>query len=261
MESLILSGNIILCLHNMNFFEKVESFVDSLEDTINTYVDNVKKYIVDIDDEDDDVESVNSIIEEIDVEEMDEMENDILEEISINDKIDKINLNKLEIFKNSKKYDIVMKELIIKHGMKSKLTPTQIIISKTLKNKKCLIIYLGLFYDFVEDKWDKLELLKEIIHTSIKMKIPVVLIGENNPINFIPKLNNALSVYFSNSNYITPYHYKSRWFDTPKRIENNKVSMKPCKVSLIQMINDIIDQYQLDDEVYTIIKFTDINFG
>ena len=254
MESLIISGNIVLNLNNIRFFERVERFVDSLEDKIFRFIDNLLNFEEEIYEN---VEVINENVEVINenVEEINELGDN-----NIDRKIELINLEKLEIIKNKKKFDRVLDDLLKKRN-KSKLTPTQLIISKSLKGKKCLIIYLGLFYDFLNDKWDKLELLKEIIHTSIKLKIPIVLIGENNPLSFIPKLNNALSVYFSNSNYITPYHYKSRWFDTPKRIENNKISMKPCKVSLIQMVNDIIDQYQLDDDVYKIIKLNDINFG
>ena len=108
-----------------------------------------------------------------------------------------------------------------------------------------------------KDKWSKLELLKELVHTSIKLKIPVVVIGENNPRKFIPKLNNHLSAHFSNSNYITPYHYKSRWFDSPVRLENNKTTNKACKVKLTQIVSDIIDQYQLGDEVYQLLNSND----
>ena len=144
---------------------------------------------------------------------------------------------------------------------KLRLTPTQQVISKILKNKSCVIIYLGLFYNIKTKQWNKKELLKEIVHTCIKLYIPVIIIGENNPVSFIPRLNITLKAFFSKSNYITPYHYKQRWFDTPIRLPNNDIHKTPCRVSLNQMIDDIIDQYQIEEtNCLKIINEQNLNF-
>lgn len=164
-----------------------------------------------------------------------------------------------DYLKFKEKYNLVIDELK-EQSKGSKLTCTQKIISEKLKDNNCVIIYLGLFYDFEENKWTKLELLKEIVHTSIKLKIPVVILGENEPKKFIPKLNNSLSVFFNTSNYITPYHYKKRLFDNPIKLQNNKISSNPCKVNLKQMIDDIIDEYQLHNKVYQITNNKNLMF-
>lgn len=247
-----------------NFFNRLENFFESLDETVEILIQNIILFFNE------------EIITEYPI------ETPIILKKKINTrvlyKMTKIHILKQKVKKNYHlvikeilnnkfkiKYQLVLNELLIKKPLISKtiieLTPTQKIIGKTLINKNCVIIYLGLFYNFETNKWDKLELLKEIVHTSIKLKIPVIILGENNPINFIPKLNQALEAFFSNSNYITPYHYKKRWFDHPIKLPCNKVLLKPCKISLKQMVDDIIDQYQLENNVYTILKVFDINFG
>lgn len=244
MTSILLSSNIILGLDILNFFKRLEATLDYYDNKIEIFLNNMNKYF--------DNKIDNPIIENI----------EIYEDKNRNVKKFLINHQKnIEYHKNYSKIIEELEKVLMRKNMNLELSPTQEIIAKTLRNKKCIIIYLGLFYDFNKKEWDKQTLLKEIVHTSIKLKIPVVLLGENNPRDFIPLLNNALSVHFSKSNYITPYHYKKRWFDTPIRYENNETSNSPCKVSLNQMIDDIIDEYQLGDEIYKIIKFYDINFG
>lgn len=245
MTSILLSSNIILCLNILNFFDRLESLLDYVDNKIESIFELGSLLLLEPD--------LN--IEMYNIKNEDNVEDNVLEVF-----IER-HIKNVEYRKN---YTNVINELdkyLIKRSLNLELSPTQQIIGKSLKNKKCVIIYLGLFYDFNKKEWDKEPLLKEIVHTSIKLKIPVVLIGENNPKNFIPILNNALSVHFSKSNYITPYHYKKRWFDSPIRYENNETSNSPCKVSLNQMIDDIVDEYQLGDDVYKIIKFYDINFG
>ena len=243
MEGLLLSSNLIINLNNIDFFEKLENFADSLDETIELFVEEVFNLFV-----------------------SDNFQN--IENKIVNTRKNLTKLRKFlkehkhrQISKNN--YDIVIKQLkkeIINDKNKFLLTPTQKLISKTLSKKRCVIIYLGLFYNFEKNTWDKLELLREIVHTSIKIKVPIILLGENNPNNFIPQLNQALSAFFSPSNYITPYHYKSRWFDHPIRLPKNMISNKPCKVSMNQMVDDILDQYQIENDVYKILKITDIKF-
>lgn len=227
---ILLQINIYLLYYNISLFNKLEDFINYFINYFNLKMNNdIKKTKIN---------RTNKIL------------NNFL-------------LKHQEIIKNKTNYSLVINELDYKfksQNEKFKLTPTQKLIAKSLSQKSCVIIYLGLFYDFKKDIWDKLELLKEIIHTSIKIKVPIILLGENNPINFIPKLNQSISAFFSNSNYITPYHYKKRWFDTPLRLSHNKISKSPCKVSMKQMIDDIIDQYQIEGNICMILKIHDINF-
>jgi len=117
---------------------------------------------------------------------------------------------------------------------------------KYLENNNCVILNLELFYNYLKDEWKDAPLIKKIVYHSILNKIPVILIGEKNPNTFIPKLNSILNVHFTNNNYISPFHYSQRFLDVPKKLPEGKVNKKPCVVSLKQMIDDIIDEYQLE---------------
>lgn len=243
MEGLLLSSNLFINLNNISFFEKLENFADKIDETVELFIEEVYNLFS---------EDFVSPIENKFVKTRTNLEK-IKQFIKVHKEKQISKLN----------YDLVIKELkeeIENNKNKFTLTPTQKLISRTLSKKRCVIIYLGLFYNFETNVWDKLELLKEIVHTSIKIKVPIILLGENNPTNFIPKLNQALSAFFSNSNYITPYHYKSRWFDNPIRLPKNKINKNPCKVSMNQMVDDILDQYQIEKDVYKILKITDIKF-
>lgn len=236
MEGLLLLSNIILNLNELKLFSAFDDVVDVIDNSLERLINNILN-----------IHNIHNIKSD-------------LRRRNLNRFIS----NHMKVIKYYNNYNLVLKELdsvLKERELKVKLTPTQKIISNTIDGINCMIIYIGLFYNFQKNEWDKLELLKEIVHTSIKMKIPVVILGESNPLEFLPKLNNALSVYFNNSNYITPYHYKKRLFDTPKRLEKNRIQKCPCKVSLNQMVSDIIDQYQLGDDIYKILKITDINFG
>jgi hypothetical protein len=122
-----------------------------------------------------------------------------------------------------------------------------------LGNKNCVIINLELYYDYDINEWKDSEKLKELICHSILNKTPVILIGEKNPKDFLPILNKTLNAFFNNSNYITPYHYTNRFLDNPKKLPDSKISSKPCFVSINQMLEDIIDEYQLKHP-YLILK-------
>ena len=243
MEGLLLSSNLFINLNNISFFERLENFADKIDETVELFIEEVYNLFS---------EDFVSPIENKFVKTRTNLEK-IKQFIKVHKEKQISKLN----------YDLVIKELkeeIENNKNKFTLTPTQKLISRTLSKKRCVIIYLGLFYNFETNVWDKLELLKEIVHTSIKIKVPIILLGENNPNNFIPQLNQALSAFFSTSNYITPYHYKSRWFDNPIRLPKNKINKNPCKVSMNQMVDDILDQYQIENDVYKILKVTDIKF-
>lgn len=177
--------------------------------------------------------------------------------IKIRNQINKTKLNKrilLEELNNKTKKRNLLKELKEKVEL---FDNTKYKYKKFLENNNCIIINLELFYDYLTDDWKDLSSLKKLIYYSILNKIPVILIGEKNPKVFIPKLNHNLNAHFTNNNYITPFHYTQRFLDVPKKLPESKTSNKPCVVSLKQIIDDITDEYQLEQPFKVVLKDKD----
>jgi hypothetical protein len=113
---------------------------------------------------------------------------------------------------------------------------------------KLIILDFKTVYDYKTNETTKKEYIQILSKYCHDKLLIFVIVTELNPNNF-PNIE-----YFNKINLISPFNYKKRTFGSIVRNKLNNYSNTPVDVSINRIINDIMNQYGVNEESFIYIN-------
>ena len=162
--------------------------------------------------------------------------------------------NNIELFNLFKQNEDIKRETSFLNDIKLKNNYIYRVIDNKfneLLDYRLVVLDYKSIYNYDENEYINKQYLDDLSKYCHLNKLLFIIISELNP-NEFPEID-----YFNKNNLITPYHYKKK-FGSIIKLNANKTSIIPIKVSLNKMLIDIMNQYGIDDTELILINNNDV---